>query len=56
MLNAKSLKEFKEIWKKEKGEEISDDFAIEYSEKLLSLFNLIYRPIPKTHSNETKNI
>jgi len=41
MLNAKSLKEFKEIWKKEKGEEISDDFAIEYSEKLLSLFNLI---------------
>jgi len=40
-----ALQEFKEIWKQEFGEEISDDLAIEEGINLLTFFNAIYRPI-----------
>lgn len=45
MLSAQALQEFKEIWKLEFGEEISDDLAIEEGINLLTFFNATYRPI-----------
>lgn len=47
MLSQQALKEFKEIWKKKYGEEISDEFALEQALNLLTLFDVIYRPIKK---------
>ena len=60
MLSPQALQEFKEIWKKEHGEEISDDFAMEQAINLLTLFNVIYRPIKtewlKENEEPTKTI
>ncbi|MBU1102758.1 hypothetical protein KJ853_03850 [Patescibacteria group bacterium] len=47
MLSKEALEEFKKIWKEEKNEEISDDFAMNEAVNLLTLFNAIYRPIKK---------
>lgn len=47
MLNTQALQEFKEIWKKKYGEEISDEFAMEQAISLLTIFNVIYKPIKK---------
>jgi hypothetical protein len=45
MLSPQALQEFKEIWKQEYGEEISDDFAVEQAINLLTLFDAIYKPV-----------
>mgnify|MGYP001576018649 CR=1 FL=1 len=47
MISDKALKEFKEIWKQEIGEEISDKSATEEATQLLALFDVLYRPINK---------
>ena len=47
MISDKALKEFKEIWKEEYGEEISDEKAVELSINLLTLFDKIYHPLKK---------
>ncbi len=47
MISDKALREFKAIWKEEKGEEISDELAMEEATQLLSMFDVIYRPIKK---------
>jgi len=47
MISEQALKEFKQIWKEEKGENISDEFAMEEATNLLTLYNAIYRPIKK---------
>lgn len=47
MLSKQALQEFKEIWKKEHGEEISDEFAMEQAMSLLTVFDVIYRPLKK---------
>lgn len=47
MLSKQALQEFKAIWKEEIGEEISDDLALEKATELLTLFNVVYRPIRK---------
>lgn len=46
MLSKQAIDEFKAIYKKEFGEEISDEEAREKGQKLISLFKTIYRPIP----------
>jgi hypothetical protein len=46
-LSKEAIKEFKEIYFKEFGEEISDQEAREEAESLISLFKIIYRPIPE---------
>ena len=48
MLSEKALDEFKKIWREEFGEEISDEKASELGINLLTLFNAIYRPVPKS--------
>lgn len=52
MLSEKAIKEFKEIWLREFGEEISDKKALEEGIKLLNLFNAVYRPIKKEWLND----
>ncbi len=55
MLSQQALKEFKEIWKEEYQEEISDKFAIEKGINLLVLFDNIYYPIKKDWLKESDN-
>jgi hypothetical protein len=52
MLSTQALQEFKEIWRLEFGEEISNDFAIEEAVNLLTMFNAIYRPIKEEWLSE----
>lgn len=52
MLSKKALNEFKEIWKIEFGEEISDTKATEEAINLLTLMDTIYRPIKNERSDE----
>jgi hypothetical protein len=47
MISEVALQQFKDLWREEFGEEISDEQAIEIAPKLLNLFNHIYRPIKK---------
>lgn len=47
MLSKKALDDFKSIYKQEFGEDISDQEAKEKGEKLLKLFGIIYKTIPK---------
>jgi len=47
MLSQQALQEFKQIWKEEYQEEISDESAIEKGSNLLVLFDNVYRPIKK---------
>ena len=45
MLSTQSLQDFKDLWRQEFGEEISDDFAMEQAINLLTLMTAVYRPI-----------
>jgi len=47
MISEQALKEFKQIWKEERGEDISDEFALEEAINLLTLYNKIYKPIKR---------
>lgn len=47
MLLKKALEDFKKIWRKQFGEDISDEKATEEGINLLTLFNAVYRPIKK---------
>ena len=48
MLSEVALQEFKKIWLEEFGEEISDEKATELAINLLTLFDAIYKPVPKS--------
>ena len=58
MISEAALQSFKELWREEFNEEISDEYATELSVNLLTLFNHIYRPVKKDWlaavSNEEK--
>jgi len=45
-LSEKDIKELKEIYYREFGKPISDEEAQEMGQRLISLFRIIYRPIP----------
>ena len=47
MISKEALEEFKTIWKKEFGEEISDEKALDKATRLLNLFKAVYKPITK---------
>jgi hypothetical protein len=47
MVTPDALREFKRIWMEEVGTEITDAEALTKATALLSLFDIIYRPIPK---------
>jgi hypothetical protein len=51
-LSQKAIDEFRTIYKKEFGEEITDDEAQEMGQGLLRILDIIYRPLPKGHKCE----
>lgn len=54
MISEKALKEFKEIYKKKTGKDLSDQDALESATKLMTLVSAVYRPIPKKWLDELK--
>ena len=48
----KYITKFKELYMQKNGKEISDDFAMEYFEKLIMLVRAIYRPMPRRDYEE----
>jgi hypothetical protein len=60
MLSKQALQDFKEIWKKERGEEISDERALVEAIALLTGFDAAYKPIKKewiqNNGQQTKTI
>ena len=55
-LSKQAIKEYKEIYKKAFGEEISDQEAYEQGSRLLRLFKAIYKPIPKDKEKEFRKL
>lgn len=47
MISDKALQDFKRIYREEKGAELSDEEAMEEAIALLTLYNIVYRPIKK---------
>jgi len=47
MISKERLKEFKKIYKKRFGENLSDQIALEKATKLLNLVKDVYRPMIK---------
>lgn len=47
MLSKKAIDDFKTIWRKQFGEDISDEKATKEGINLLIMFDAIYRPIKK---------
>jgi hypothetical protein len=45
-LSKRAIEEFKEIYFREYGKYLSDEEAQEMGQRLISLFRIIYRPIP----------
>ncbi len=52
MLSKEAIEEFKKIFREEKGVELSDEEAMEEATALLTLFNVVYRPIKKEWADE----
>ena len=51
-LSQEAINEFKKIYRRELGEEISNEKARELGEDLISLFRIIYRPIPEGYTGK----
>lgn len=52
MVTPEALAEFKRIWKAEYGTEITDAEALPKAVALLTLFDVIYRPITKAQAKQ----
>ena len=53
-LSKEAIEEFKDTYYKEFGERISDKEAHELGANLLSLFKIIYRPIPEAEEQKQR--
>jgi hypothetical protein len=51
-LSKEAIEEFKKIYYKEFGKALSDEEAQEKGQNLLSLFKIIYRPIPRPKNDK----
>ena len=51
LLSNEAIKELKEIYRKKFNEDLSDIDAHEMGESLISLFRIIYRPLPERNQN-----
>jgi hypothetical protein len=54
MLSKQAVEEYQEIYKKEFHEEISFAEAEEQASRVLNLFKIIYKPIPKEWLDKDK--
>ena len=52
MITDQELKEFKGLYKKEFGKDISDEEALESATSLINLMRVIYKPIKKSDFEE----
>lgn len=52
MLSKQALDDFKKVWKKEYGQDISDQKALEEGTALITLMKAVYRPIKKEWLDE----
>ncbi len=52
MISPKAIREFKELWLAETGEEIDDQKALAEATRLLVFFDAIYRPLKKEWTDE----
>jgi hypothetical protein len=52
MISNEALEEFKRIYKEELNEDISDEKAMGLATNLLTLMNVIYRPVKKEWLDE----
>ena len=48
MISEVALKEFRQIWKEELGEDLPEDLAVKEAISLLTFFDHIYRPVKKS--------
>lgn len=55
-MSKEAIEEFKEIYKEEFGEKISNQKALELAQNLLNLFRAIYKPIPFEKKEEFKKL
>lgn len=56
MLSKEAVLEYQKIYRKQYGKEISYEQALEQGTKLLQLFGLIYKPVPRSWIKEIKRI
>jgi hypothetical protein len=54
-LSKKAIEEFKRIYHQEFGEKASDDKARELGKSLVSLFKIIYQPIPQNREKSQRD-
>ena len=52
MISKESLEKFKELYKKEFGEELSDQVVLDKATRLLNLYRAIYLPIVESEINK----
>lgn len=52
MISKEALEEYKRIYRKEFGKEISDAEALEQATKLLRLMEIVYKPMTKKDFEE----
>lgn len=52
MLSKQALDEYREIYRQEHGEVPSDEILVEEATKLLTVFDLVYRPVKKVWLQE----
>jgi hypothetical protein len=55
-LSEEAIEEFRDIYYREYGKKISDEEAQEMGQNLLSLFKIIYRPIPEDENEENESL
>ena len=55
MISELALKEFKEIWLDEFGTEIPNEVAVEEAINLLTMFNVVYRPLKESELADNEN-
>lgn len=55
MISDVALNDFKKIWVDEFGTEIPDEVAVEEAVNLLTMFNVVYRPLKESDIDEYEN-
>lgn len=55
-LSQEAIEELKNIYQEEYGETLSDADALDLGQRLLRLFQIVYRPLPfDSHDSHSKN-
>ena len=55
MISDTALREFKQIWLAEFGEDVSDEIAVGEAVNLLTMLDVVYRPIKQSDIDNYEN-